>query len=75
MAVTRVDVMSGCQLIASWPLAEGSRDLGLVDALAHLQLAARRNGWWIRLRDLDEDLRALLDFVGLAEVLGLEPRR
>jgi hypothetical protein len=50
-------------------------DLTFVDALVRLQLTARRRGWLIQIRDVSEELRALLDFVGLAEVLPLEPRR
>lgn len=49
-------------------------DLGLVDALARLQLVARRMGSSIRIHSCDE-LRELLLFVGLAEVLALEPWR
>ena len=50
-------------------------DLALVDALVRLQLSARRRGWLMRLGDVPEDLRALLELVGLADVLALEPRR
>jgi hypothetical protein len=56
-------------------------DLALVDALARLQLAAGRLGCSIRLRDPCEELRGLLDLVGLADVvpdaaaLALEARR
>jgi hypothetical protein len=49
-------------------------DLGLVDALARLQLMARRRGCSIRLLPCDE-LRELILLVGLAEVLSVEPRR
>jgi hypothetical protein len=49
-------------------------DLDLVDALARLQLLARRRGWSIHLRPCDE-LRELVQFVGLADVLSVEPRR
>jgi anti-anti-sigma regulatory factor len=49
-------------------------DLALVDALVRLQLSARRRGWLMRLGDVPEDLRALLELVGLDEVLSLEPR-
>jgi hypothetical protein len=49
-------------------------DLDLVDALARLQVVARRHGLSIRVRPCDE-LRELLLFAGLAEVLALEPRR
>ena len=40
-------------------------DLGFVDALARLELAARRRGWSVRLRDVRDDLAGLLDLVGL----------
>ena len=51
-----------------------SPDLGLVDALARLQLTARRRGCSIQVRPCDE-LRELLLLAGLAEVLGVEPQR
>lgn len=44
-------------------------DLTLVDALARLQLAARRFGCSIRVHGTGADLGALLELVGLAEVL------
>ena len=47
----------------------GRRDLALVEALARLQLAARRLGCSIRLRDPCAELCGLLDLVGLADVL------
>jgi hypothetical protein len=72
---TRVEVMAGCHCLASWPLPDGPCDMSLVDALAHLQLSAHRNGWTIRLLDVSEDLNELLELVGLADVLSLEPRR
>jgi hypothetical protein len=50
-------------------------DLALVDSLARLQLAARRHGWAIRVKDASEELCALLEFVGLAGVLAVEARR
>ena len=49
-------------------------DLGTVESLARLQLAARRCGLELRLRHVPEELRELITFVGLAEALGLEPR-
>jgi anti-anti-sigma regulatory factor len=49
--------------------------LALVDALMRFQLLARRRGCDVRLRDVSEDLRRLLELVGLAGVLALEPRR
>ena len=60
-------------------------DAVTVDALARLQLAARRQRCLIRLRGASDDLRALVAFMGLEDVLsvtvgrarrsGLEPRR
>ncbi|WP_200301942.1 STAS domain-containing protein [Streptomyces adelaidensis] len=44
----------------------GPPGLGVIDALARLQLTARRAGGRIRLRDPDPALRALLGLVGLA---------
>jgi hypothetical protein len=44
-------------------------DAVTVDALARLQLAARRNGRRVRLRNASEELRALLDIAGLRDVL------
>ena len=48
-------------------------DLALVDALVRFQLVARRDGGRLQLRDVSRELRELLEFVGLAGVLGLEP--
>jgi hypothetical protein len=47
----------------------------LVDILARAQLAARRSGRRITIRNVGEDLRGLLELVGLAGVLAVEPRR
>ena len=47
-------------------------DAAAVDALARLQLTARRLGYEIRLRDASVDLQDLLDFVGLRDVLRVE---
>jgi ABC-type transporter Mla MlaB component len=43
-------------------------DLAAINALARLQLTARRLGCRIRLRNAAPELRALLDLVGLGEV-------
>ena len=40
-----------------------------VDALARLQLAARRHGCQVRLRHASDELLELLDFMGLSDVL------
>jgi ABC-type transporter Mla MlaB component len=44
-------------------------DAVTVDALARLQLAARRRACRVRLRGASEDLRELVVFMGLADVL------
>ena len=44
-------------------------DAVTVDALARLQLAARRYGCRVRLRHASPDLRALVVFLGLGDVL------
>ena len=49
-------------------------DLALVEALARVQLKARRRGSRIRLTNVSERLRGLLDLVGLADVLCVEAR-
>jgi hypothetical protein len=50
-------------------------DLETIVRLARFQLAARRSGRRLQLRDASEDLRGLIDFVGLTGVLGVEPGR
>jgi hypothetical protein len=52
-----------------------SPDLRTVEALARLQLIARRLGFEVRLCRASTELVELLDFVGLAAVLCVEPRR
>jgi ABC-type transporter Mla MlaB component len=44
-------------------------DAVTVDALARLGLAARRHGCQVRLRGANQELRELVDFMGLADVL------
>ena len=44
-------------------------DAVTVDALARLQLAARRHGCKVRLRHASNELRELLAFMGLRDVL------
>jgi anti-anti-sigma regulatory factor len=50
-------------------------DLDAIDVLAKLQLVARRHGYEVRLRGMSRELEALIAFVGLELVLGLEPGR
>ena len=49
--------------------------LAAVEALARLQLAARRKGLDLRLHVVSRELRDLIELAGLTEVLGVEPRR
>jgi ABC-type transporter Mla MlaB component len=44
-------------------------DAVTVDALARLQLAARRHGCQVRLQGASDDLRDLVAFMGLRDVL------
>jgi ABC-type transporter Mla MlaB component len=44
-------------------------DAVTIDALARLQLAARRHGCQVRLRNASPELLELLDFMGLTDVL------
>ena len=60
--------------VASWPLVgRGRPGLGAVDQLARLQLAARRLGCSIRLRDACPELWELVDLLGLTEVVAPAP--
>jgi hypothetical protein len=47
-------------------------DAGTIDRLARLQLAARRNGFSLELTNVDQALRELIEFCGVAAVLGVE---
>jgi ABC-type transporter Mla MlaB component len=49
------------------------RDAVTVDALARLQLTARRLGRNVRLRNASRELRELLGFVGLSGVVPCDP--
>ena len=48
-------------------------DATAVDALARLQLGARRQGSEVHLKGLPADLRELLAFCGLADVVRADP--
>ena len=50
-------------------------DLGLVDALARLQVAARRSGHEVAVTGAPADLLELIELAGVSEVLGVEPQR
>ena len=50
-------------------------DFEIVDALARLQLAARRAGYRVDVTAAPEDVLELIELAGLAETLGVEPSR
>jgi hypothetical protein len=62
--------------VVSWPIVgQNQPDLAVVDTMARLQLAARRLGGSIQVREPRPELVALLELVGLCrEFLG-EPER
>jgi ABC-type transporter Mla MlaB component len=55
--------------VAFCDVAGVDADAVAIDALARLQLAARRRGCRVRLRRASADLRALVAFLGLGDVL------
>jgi ABC-type transporter Mla MlaB component len=68
-----------CELLAEQPGMELGCDVGSVpsdavtiEALALLQLAARRRGCRIHLRGASDELRSLVAFLGLSDVLPEE---
>ena len=64
MAAQRPTIVCDAQAIAP--------DVHAIDALARLQLAARRLGMEVRLRHASHDLQQLIGFAGLREVLRVE---
>jgi len=50
-------------------------DLGIVNLLARMQLAARRRGTTMRVRHASDGLLELIEFTGLTEFLCVEPQR
>jgi len=50
-------------------------DLAVVEALARVQLSARRRGSPVRLTNVSAHLRGLLELVGLADALCVEAGR
>ena len=60
--------------IIDWDLSVLAHvDVGTVDALARLQLTARRSGACVRLCNASPELLELVDLMGLKDVLGVEP--
>ncbi|MCU1451165.1 MAG: hypothetical protein JWP02_3335 [Acidimicrobiales bacterium] len=60
----------GIEVTSSPLVLSGPPDLGIVDALARLQLAARRLGCAVRVFGACDELRELLDLAGLRQLLG-----
>jgi ABC-type transporter Mla MlaB component len=56
-------------LVAFCEVQRVNADAVTVDALARLQLAARRHGCQVRLRGVSDQLRELVGFMGLGVVL------
>ena len=50
-------------------------DLSLIDALARLQLVARRRGSRVRVLHASAEMCGLVELCGLSDALGVEPRR
>ncbi|MGH3974799.1 MAG: hypothetical protein ACRDS9_15935 [Pseudonocardiaceae bacterium] len=68
-----VVLIRGDAEVASWPLVGRDRPaFAVLDELARWQLAARRLGCSIRLRDACVELLELLDLVGLSEVVTID---
>jgi hypothetical protein len=62
--------MHGDAEVACLPLPAGRHpDISVVDDLARLQLAARRLGYSVRLRDAPGELLELIDLAGLSEIV------
>ena len=60
---------TGDAAVALCDVSEVDPDAVTVDALARLQLAARRHGCKVRLRNASTELLELLTFMGLNDVL------
>ena len=84
--IARADVPAICGHVAALLEATGAdvalcdvaalpADAAAVDALARIQLSARRMGRRLEVRGAADDLLALLAFVGVAGALGIEPWR
>lgn len=78
--ITRADLPGLCDRVCTLLTRSGAsvvfcdvagveRDAVTVDALARLQLAARRRGCQVRLQRASTELLELVDFMGLADVL------
>jgi ABC-type transporter Mla MlaB component len=66
MTAQRPETVIICDVSALAP------DAGSVDALARLELLARRQGKQLRLRKVSSELQQLLGLCGLADILRVE---
>lgn len=60
--------MSSC-VVVYCDVSRAPADAQTVDGLAHLQLAIRRCGYELKLRGPSEELRGLIELMGLDDVL------
>jgi ABC-type transporter Mla MlaB component len=78
--ITRADMPGLCERVCALFETSGAEvalcdvrgidpDAVTIDALARLQLAARRHGCQVRLRHASSELLELVDFMGLTDVL------
>jgi ABC-type transporter Mla MlaB component len=61
-------IILDCSCLERW-------DAATIDRIARLHLAAKRKGSALQLANVDADLLELIDFCGLAAVLGVEAGR
>jgi hypothetical protein len=84
--IARADIPALCGRVATLLATSGAdialcdvaalpADAAAVDAVARIQLAARRMGRRLVLREAADDLLDLVAFVGVAGPLGIEPWR
>ena len=66
---------SGAEVLVCDVAALAHPNAGTIEALARLQLTARRHGCRVQLRDPSRELRELVELFGLADVLRVEPGR
>jgi hypothetical protein len=73
MSYADLVLVRGEQEVSLGRVGAGDRcDLGFVDDLLQLQLVIRRFGWTVRLDDVADELRELVDLVGLGAELGTD---